>query len=353
MVEQMLRRVGLLLALFLFLVAAPVHAAEPRIVAIGDLHGDHQVWRDIARAAGVIDARGRWTGGTTVLIQAGDVSDRGPGTLNIIRDLMRLQREAAAAGGRVVALVGNHEAMNMIGDLRYVDPGEYEAFVSRQSAAKRNAAYQLNRAAIEARYKAANPAMTPDQIRQRWLAATPLGWVEHRTAWRPDGEIGRWMVTNPAVALVGGTLFVHGGLSAEYSTRSIDDINRQVAAALRSMDENPKSIISDPLGPLWYRGLVSRDPRVTEIPPTPPNVPPRPAIEQELDIVLRAYKAKRIAIAHTPIKSGIEVLHGGRLIRIDTGNSRYYEGTPSYLEIVGDQLTGHKVARSSDRGRVR
>src|SRR5688500_9526644 len=83
-------------------------AAPPRIVAIGDLHGDYDAWRAIAVASGLIDARSRWTGGNATLVQMGDVVDRGPDSLKIINDLMRLQREAARRGGRVVALIGNH-----------------------------------------------------------------------------------------------------------------------------------------------------------------------------------------------------------------------------------------------------
>src|SRR3712207_8513055 len=56
-----------------------------------------------------------------------------------------------------------------------------------------------------------------------------------------------------------------------------------------------------------------------------------------------------IAIAHTPIKTGIEVLHGGKLVRIDTGNSRYYEGTPTYLEILGDQRSEEHTSELQSR----
>ena len=87
-----------LLALLLALVpTAAIAQAPPRIVAIGDLHGDWAAWRAIASAAGLIDAKGRWTGGKTILVQTGDVPDRGPDTLKIIDDLIAANPGQAAA----------------------------------------------------------------------------------------------------------------------------------------------------------------------------------------------------------------------------------------------------------------
>ncbi len=113
--------------------AAPIH----RIVAVGDLHGDFSAWRDIARAARLVDDKGSWIGGDVVLVQTGDVVDRGPDSLKIIEDLMRLQREAARAHGQVIALVGNHEAMNITGDLRYVSLADFAAYADNRSVQRR------------------------------------------------------------------------------------------------------------------------------------------------------------------------------------------------------------------------
>jgi hypothetical protein len=329
----------------------PTPPETRRIVAIGDLHGDCGAWRDIARAARLIDARNRWVGGSAILVQTGDVTDRGPDSLKIIRDLQRLRREAERAGGRVVVLVGNHEAMNVTGDLRYVHPGEYKAFVDRDSADRRAALYDANRAAFEAAARATNPSLSGQAIRDAWLKETPLGLVEHQTAWRPAGELGKWTIGNPAVVMLGDTIFAHGGISANYANVPLDEINRRVAAALTAREIAPQSIINDPMGPLWYRGLISRSKSVEDLPATPPTngaaPAPRPSIEAEIDMVLKAYGAKRIVIGHTPTLSGISVLHGGELVRIDTGASQYYNGTPSYLEIVGDQVTPHAVKRVS------
>jgi hypothetical protein len=247
-----------------------------------------------------------------------------------------------------VTLVGNHEAMNVTDDLRYVSAGDYAAFATKDSAALRDRLYGANEAAIEAAYRQKDPAMTPDAIRQAWLAATPLGMIEHQQAWHPDGRIGRWVANNPAVVLIDGTVFVHGGIGAAYDGMSIDAINRKVDDALKARDTTDGAIINDPFGPLWYRGLVSRD--ADPDAPKPPPGAPQLTIDQELDQVLAAYGAKRMVIAHTPILSGITITHDGRLIRIDTGISAYFGGTPSYLEILDGRLVPHTVSRTPGGG---
>jgi len=336
----------LLFAIALVAGMAPAKPAPARIVAVGDLHGDYDAWETIARKAGLVDAAGHWAGGSTVLVQMGDVVDRGPDSLKIIRQLMKLQREARGKGGQVVALVGNHEAMNMTRDLRYVHPGEYLAFADRDSEARRDRIYEANRAAIETAYRARDPKLTPQAIRAEWLKATPLGMLEHQSAWGPEGEIGKWVVGNPAVAKVGDSLFVHGGISAKYATMSLRDINLAVATALKRRDETPASIINDGAGPLWYRGLVTREPSdEATIAPIPAGAAAPLTIDQEIELVLRHFGVKRIVVAHTPSPQGIISNPGGTLWRTDSAISRAYNGKLTYLEIVGDRVSAHEVPR--------
>ena len=82
--------------------SAAAEKAPDRIVAVGDLHGDYDAWQAIARDAGLIDAKGHWAGGTTILVQMGDVSDRWADSLKIIRSLQQLQKEAPHKGGNCV-----------------------------------------------------------------------------------------------------------------------------------------------------------------------------------------------------------------------------------------------------------
>jgi hypothetical protein len=134
-----------------------------RIVAVGDVHGAYDRFVEILRVANVIDERLRWIGGRTHLVQLGDVVDRGPDSLKALDLLDGLQREAQRAGGAVHQLLGNHEVMRMLGDLRYTVPGEYAAFTSSKSTEVRDAYVERAKAA-------GDPVATPP----------PLGSVERR-----------------------------------------------------------------------------------------------------------------------------------------------------------------------------
>ena len=326
-------------------VPSPPQASPPRIVAVGDLHGDFDAWRQIALQAHLIDDRNRWAGGSTILVQLGDIVDRGPDSLKIISHLMKLQAQAAAAGGRVVVLVGNHEAMNMTGDLRYVTPGEYAAFANANSAQLRDRAYAANKAAIVAAYRAQSRTMSDDAIHAAWLAETPLGKLEHQAAWSPRGQLGRWTIANPAIAKIGDTLFVHGGISVSYSTTPFQVINRQcdggAQGARRFRD-------LDPLRPV-RAALVSGIDHPQGGGRPNARLPGRLSVDRRRSWRPRFKPtgARRMVIAHTPHLAGIVISNGGRLARIDTGISRYYGGKLSYLEILGGgQLVPHNFDRS-------
>ncbi len=127
--------VSILLLFFLFFVLfgpalagqdkAPTEAAAANsVVAIGDVHGDFDDFVTILQKAGLIDEQHHWTGGKTTFVQVGDLLDRGPKPRDVMDLMMSLEKEAPKAGGRIVGLLGNHEMMNIMGDLRYVTPAE-------------------------------------------------------------------------------------------------------------------------------------------------------------------------------------------------------------------------------------
>ena len=93
-----------------------------RLVCLGDVHGDVQALRTMLHVAGLVnehDLEGnspdgstmRWTGGNAILVQTGDILDRGDAELACWRLLAGLSQQAANAGGAVIILWGNHEAL--------------------------------------------------------------------------------------------------------------------------------------------------------------------------------------------------------------------------------------------------
>ncbi len=169
-----------------------------RIVAVGDVHGAHDQLRQILQTAGVVDADGKWTGGKTHFVQTGDVFDRGPDSLKTLEYLRKLTREAERAGGRVHALLGNHEVMRLMADYRYVHPGEYDAFKTPGSAALRER--------VASQY-------SPDDRAK--ILAEPLGMIEMIDAFKPQADHGAYLRGLNTTVRINGIVFVHGGINPE------------------------------------------------------------------------------------------------------------------------------------------
>jgi hypothetical protein len=134
--------------LWLLLPLSAVHADEwhfsgvERIVAVGDIHGAFDALVETLQEADIIDDELAWSGGSTHFVSTGDLLDRGPDSRRVMDLIIRLEHEARSAGGRVHLVLGNHEVMNLIGDLRYVADEEYAAFLDIESAEDREFWYQ-------------------------------------------------------------------------------------------------------------------------------------------------------------------------------------------------------------------
>lgn len=305
-----------------------------RIVAIGDLHGDYASYLAVMQAAGLVDKRGRWIGGSTHLVQTGDIPDRGPDTRRIINHMAKLARQAAKRGGRIHNLMGNHEAMNVYGDLRYIHPGEYAAFADKQSAQRRDRYYAATLDDL-ARRDPERHAALPADFRTQWNAEHPLGWIEHRLAWDPrfdpKGEMYRWTMATRVAIQINDLVFLHGGISSDYCGNTLESLTSKAHDALRRADPDDRGILDDPRGPLWYRGMA--------------GVAPATPVET-VDAILANRGAKHVVIGHTPTGGAIWPRLDGRVIMIDTGMSAAYGGPIAYLEITRDGLfAGYRGGR--------
>ncbi len=362
----------------LLLILASVAAAEEgwredgveRIVALSDVHGAYASMVRTLENAAVIDADGAWSGGATRLVIVGDLLDRGPDSRDAMDLLMRLEGEAAAAGGRVHVLVGNHEAMNLMGDLRYVSAGEYAAFAEEETAKERTRWFEA--------WAARSPGAAPESLRAKFDETWPRGYFAHRRAFAADGVYGQWLLSKPAIVVLNRTAFVHGGLSPLAGRYGLEGVNGTLmgelaayvraigvledagvllptdgdrdhlatagqaaalpglpAAAAEAIAALPALAASDlhaPDGPLWYRG----------------NVFCGELVEQDrLADALEAFGADRVVIGHTPTPNH-EVLEriDDRVFEVDTGMLHdYYGGSGHALVIEGS--TFRVVAEAS------
>jgi calcineurin-like phosphoesterase family protein len=352
---------------------APQSPTARRIVAVGDVHGSAGGLTAILARAGLIDAKQRWTGGKTTFVQTGDLMDRGAGVRTALDLLMALEPQAAAAGGRVQVLLGNHEVMNLLADTRDATPEIFHSFADGDSESRRERAFQAA--------SRLSPGAGLDKA--AWLAAHPIGYVEYRDALKPNGRYGRWLRSKPILAEIDGIVFMHAGVNAEFSTESLDDISRRARRELAAWDEGVRwveqqklvlpfstiveileaaraqltqfsayqkegtltedhiraarlllpltevgaSSLLHPDGPLWFRGFSAW---------TDEQGAPRMAA------LLQKLRVTRFVTGHTPQPSGrITNRFGGALFLIDTGmlGGKFYPGgRASALEIVGDTV---------------
>jgi len=291
-----------LLFLSAIAVAAPpqdTFTGVGRIVATGDVHGDFEAFQTLLRSAGLIDKKDKWSGGKTHLVQTGDILDRGPESRKVMDLLMALEKQASKAGGRVHTLIGNHEAMNLYGDLKYVSPEEFAAFRTADSEPNRTLLWEQTIRTL--------PSKPTGEFRKQWEAEHPLGWVEHRIAFGPEGSYGKWLRTRNTVVRINDALFLHGGISPLFVTASITGINEAVRAKLNDFSTIKEGdvIIGDD-GPLWYRGLAK---------------PAGDELAAHVDQVLAAQSVKYIVTGHTPTNGQIEQRFGGKVLLIDIGMS--------------------------------
>ncbi len=294
---------GVIFFALLVCVAAPAQSefeTPERVVALGDVHGSFNEFVSLLRSTGLIDGRNQWKGGKAHLVQTGDVVDRGADSRKVLDLLMNLERQVAKAGGMVHALLGNHETMNILGDLRYVDPGEYDAFRTPDSRAAREQAYE----------QLADPSKKDDRwYRSQWEDEHPLGWVEHRQAFGKSGKYGQWLRQKNVVVKINNALFMHGGLSPKYASLSLQEINDRVRAELQDFSKINGGLVTDGQGPLWYRGLSEAA---------------GPELAAHVDSVLARFGVSYIVIAHTPTPGIVLPRFGGKVILIDVGISKIY-----------------------------
>jgi TPR repeat protein len=280
-----------------------------RVVAIGDLHGDYRQFATLLRSAGVIDEAANWSGGRTHLVQTGDVVDEGADSRRIMDLLMKLEDQAKAAGGMVHCLIGNHEAMDVYGDLRFVSPAGYQAFATPDSVATRDRAYAIYQT-DQQNYAAARKNLVAEVMPEdAWNLQHPPGFFEQRDAFGPTGKYGQWLMSHDTVIRINNALYSHAGISPKYAGLSISAINDAVRKELTNPGNMAGGIVTDMQGPLWYQRLADK------------------TADPGLESVLKHFDVAREVVGHVDAGSAVTPRFGNRVILIDVGLSRGPDNT--------------------------
>jgi len=371
------------------------------VIAVGDVHGDLDDFVLILRQVGLIDPQRHWIGGKATLVQVGNLLDLGPKDRDVMDLLISLENEAPKPSGQVVVLLANHEVMNIMGDLRFVAAASFASFADNNSEARRQSAYKdyLKWYNDHTRLLAElPPGFFPEQSKSEWMAKHPLGFIERREAFAPSGQYGKWLREHAAVAKIGNTVFLHGGIHPRLASMSLDAINARIRDELHSFDNAVQYLLEQGLilpfftldeinaavrgqmnlemkspspderrikplrvflgfgswlciqfeGPLWFSGYTEWSDEE--------GVPQVDKVLQAYDVahlaVGYAYDVAELAERNVPQMSGrIVSRFGGKVLLIDTGMLRSYfpSGRVSALEI---QNQSRFVARYLDHEEV-
>jgi hypothetical protein len=262
-------------------------------VVISDIEGNFGAFRKLLQNAGVIDINYNWIFGNGHLVLTGDFFDRGDRVTEVLWLIYSLEDKAKAAGGYVHFVLGNHEIMNMSGDLRYLHPK-----------------YVQNTALLNEDY---------------------IG-----SLYGENSELGRWLRTKNIVEKVGNILFTHGGISAEMNSiditlNKINELARPYYPDSIYNYSNPiTELIFSDWGPFWYRGYYQGK---------------TIASAAQIDSTLEKFNVKRIATGHTVIADTISLLHNGKLINTDVHHAKGHsealliEGSKYYrITIHGEKI---------------
>lgn len=329
-----------------------------RVVAFADVHGAYTELLTLLRETGIVDAEDRWAAGHTHVVSLGDLLDRGADSRKVMDLLIRLQGEAQAAGGQLHVVLGNHEAMNLLGDLRDVDTGEFAAYADLESAAER----AQRREAWEAAQGAGSGAVFDQKF--------PPGYFGHRAALSPGSKYGQWLLTLPAAIVINDSLFMHGGPSTLLRGLGLQELNLRYRTALTDylglagrLEQANLLQVGDPFG---SRPQLARD-RLAAAAAATGGTPDAALAEAtrrfeaadahellsadgpnwyrgaalcneaaEADVLLpllQQFGVARLVVGHTPTRNSRAVTRfDGRVVKLDAGmNHAVYKGRAAAL----------------------
>jgi hypothetical protein len=240
-----------------------------KIIAIGDVHGHYNTLVTFLHSTGIIDENQSWAWGDGHLVMLGDIFDRGNMVTETLWLLYRLDCEARQQGGRVHLLLGNHEIMVMLNDVRYLNE-KYKLF-------------------------------------------SHYFHYEYVELFDEFTLLGQWLRTRNTVITINGVVFTHAGISpAIYDKEvSIGSINNMIRHFLANDPNTPNkdatitSLLLNADGPLWFRGYYHKLYGY-----------PTFITDELVASVLEHYNGSVMVIAHTEVDT-ITPMYNNRIIGVD------------------------------------
>lgn len=241
--------------------------AQPeKLLFLSDIEGEFEGFRTLLIASGVMNESYKWTFGKGHLVVCGDLFDRGTNVPEAMWLLYKLEDLAAKAGGYVHVILGNHDIMNLSGDLRYLD--------------------------------------------KKYVESAKVMGVDYMTLYNTESELGRWLRTKNTIEKIGDNLCMHAGVAPVINglKLSVTEINQlcrpyyDKAKTLRGVG-NP---IIDPFytgatSLFWYRGYFSA-PKATE---------------EEVNTTLQVFNVSRIVVGHTIVPRNVGFYYGKKVLGLD------------------------------------
>lgn len=251
----------------------PNHKIEPsetpgseKLFFISDIEGEFEGFRKLLLDNKLINEKYDWTFGNGHLVICGDLFDRGLSVPESIWLIYKLEQSAKAAGGYVHTILGNHDIMNLSGDLRYVQP--------------------------------------------KYIESAKLMGVEYMSLMGIDSEIGRWLRSKNTIEKIGDNLCAHAGISPQINKlgmnlKQINDTCRPYydkAKLMRGVgDAAADPFFSAETSLFWYRGYFM-EPKATE---------------EEVNQTLGLFGVNRIIVGHTIVPGNVGFYYGKKVLGLD------------------------------------
>lgn len=276
-------------------IESTLYKTPENIFVISDVEGGFDKFIQMLQKNHVINNELQWTHGKGHLVLLGDFFDRGNDVTAVLWLCYKLEQEAEQQAGKVHFILGNHEQMNLQGNIKYVDY-KYKALAQKLK-------------------------------------------ISYKELYGKNSELGMWIRSKNSIEIINDLLFVHGGISPNFIKRkeSIEKINQNIRLTLDTTitdlyteDGKIKNISLFPYikmdSPLWYRGYFQD------------WADYKKATQSDVDAVCKYYGVNKIIVGHT-IVDEIKTNYNGKVIGIDVQRNHDNKNPkPSALLIENNQF---------------